>query len=62
MVTQHEWDGEKCLSHNNEPGSYYRVKAICNSCNHRWTLRGRIQWYCEEERDLAEQEKVSKGK
>lgn len=55
--TEHEWDGEKCISHNNEPGSYYRVEARCKDCNHVWTLKGRTQWYCEEEQDLARSKK-----
>jgi hypothetical protein len=28
-TTEHDWDGEKCTGHNNEPGSYFKVQAVC---------------------------------
>jgi hypothetical protein len=54
-ITIHNWDGTKCTGHNQGPGSYEKVFAVCESCGYSWRLKNRVQFYCEdEEADIKE--------
>jgi len=60
VITQHEWDGCRCTGHNSDVGSYEKVFAKCEQCGHHWRLRGRVQWWCEEEEMAAAEEMGSR--